>query len=460
VNFIKKTFLAALVLMLAAGCSGTKTATPAASAATAEPTGDLTAQPTQVESTPTIDLAQAAQNLRGVKLTFLHPWMGKMNDAINELVEQFNQSNEWGIVVSAQAAGSASEVENTLIADLQEGTLPELVAAPVDELLGLNKNSQTVVDLTTFVESKDWGLSNAYLPVFWDQDVKAGVRLGVPAQRNAKVLVYNQTWAQELGFTQPPQTPDDFLTQTCAANAALKKDNDSQNDGLGGYIIDTDALTMASWAVAFNSDLSTFNNQHTIAAFNYLRGLLDKGCAWNSKDPSPYAYFAARQTLVYSADLQDLLKQQQAMGSAGNNDTWTVLAFPTANQPRLLTEGASYAILTSTPEKELASWLFIRYMSSLDAQGKLVKASVTLPLSDDAIPYAVELQDSLPQWVDVVNLLPDATTVPTRTDWNQAKMIWEDASWQLFKANLTAEQIPDLVKQMDETLKELTGNPQ
>ena len=71
----------------------------------------------------------------------------------------------------------------------------------------------------------------------------------------------------------------------------------------------------------------------------------------------------------------------------------------------------------------------------------------------------MELQDSLPQWVDVVNLLPDATTVPTRTDWNQAKMIWEDASWQLFKANLTAEQIPDLVKQMDETLKELTGNP-
>ncbi|MPM98911.1 hypothetical protein SDC9_146101 [bioreactor metagenome] len=39
-------------------------------------------------------------------------------------------------------------------------------------------------------------------------------------------------------------------------------------------------------------------------------------------------------------------------------------------------------------------------------------------------------------------------------------MIWEDASWQLFKANLTAEQIPDLVKQMDATLKELTGNAQ
>jgi len=457
VNSFRKITLAALVFVLLAGCTGTKSATPAP---TPEPTSALAAQSTLVESTPTIDLAQAAQHLQGIKITFLHPWMGQMNDAINELVQQFNQSNEWGIAVSAQPAGSASEVENTLISDLQDGTLPELVAAPVDELLSLNKNSQTVVDLTPFIESADWGLSSTYLPVFWDQDVKDGVRLGIPAQRNTKVLVYNQTWAQELGFTQPPQTPDDFLTQTCAANAALKKDSDSQNNGLGGYIIDTDALSMASWAVAFNSDLSNFNNQHSIAALNYLRGLLDKGCAWNSKDPSPYAYFAARQTLVYSADLQDLLKQKQAMGSAGNTDTWTVLAFPTANQPRLLTEGASYAILSSTPEKELAAWLFIRYMSSLDAQGKLVKASVTLPLSDDAIPYAVELQDSLPQWVDVVNLLPNAIAVPTRADWNQAKMIWEDASWQLFKANLTAEQIPDLVKQMDATLKELTGNAQ
>lgn len=456
-NLFKRIFLAAFVSILAAGCSGSQ---PATTSSTKVPTQDLTAQPTLVESTPTIDINQAAQHLQGIKITFLHPWMGQMNDAINDLVQQFNQSNEWGIVVSAQAAGSASEVENTLLSDLQDGTLPELVAAPVDELLTLNKNSQTVMDLTPFVESADWGLSSTYLPVFWDQDLKDGVRLGIPAQRNSKVLVYNQTWAQELGFSQPPQTPEDFLTQTCAANAALKKDSDSQNDGLGGYIIDTDALSMASWAVAFNSDLSNFNNQHSIAALNYLRGLLDKGCAWNSKDPSPYAYFAARQTLVYSADLQDLLKQKQAMGSAGNTDTWTVLAFPTANQPRLLTEGASYAILSSTPEKELASWLFIRYMSSLDAQGKLVKASVTLPLSDDAIPYAVELQDSLPQWVDVVNLLPDATTVPTRADWNQAKMIWEDASWQLFKANLTAEQIPDLVKQMDATLKELTGNAQ
>jgi ABC-type glycerol-3-phosphate transport system substrate-binding protein len=208
--------------------------------------------------------------------------------------------------------------------------------------------------------------------------------------------------------------------------------------------------------ICFGSDLTSFNNPRTIAALTYLRNLMDKGCAWNSKDPAPYAYFATRQTLIYSADLQDLLKQKQAMTSNVNNDSWTVLAFPTSGKTHLLAEGASYAILNTSYEKELASWLFIRFMTSLDAQGQLIKASVTLPLSDSAIQYAVELQDTLPQWVDVVNLLPDTAAVPTISDWSKAKMIWEDASWQLFRSNLTVKTSRSGSGDGC-TLKELTG---
>ncbi len=453
-KFLKISFILILFCIFVVACAPDTTATPIS---VSTPDKVVTPGSTQVEPTSTIDLNMTAKKLQGVNVTFLHPWTGKMNDTINQLVDQFNKSNDWGITISVTAPGSASAMKETLLADLQNSTLPDMVAAPVDTLISLNKNSETVVDLSPFTNSKEWGLTSQYLPVFWDQDAKNGYRYGIPAQRNTKVLVYNQTWAQELGFSQPPLTPDEFMAQTCAANAAMKRDNDSQNDGLGGYILDTDALTMASWAAAFGSDLKSFNNPRTIASLTYLRNLMDKGCAWNSKDPAPYAYFASRQTLIYSADLQDLLKQQQAMTNKGNSDAWTVLAFPNSSKAHLLSEGASYAILNTSYEKELAAWLFIRFITSLDAQGQLIRASVTLPLSDEAIQYAVELQDTLPQWVDVVNLLPDAAAVPTTSDWSKAKMIWEDASWQLFRSNLTAESIPDLVKEMDTTLKELTG---
>jgi hypothetical protein len=35
-------------------------------------------------------------------------------------------------------------------------------------------------------------------------------------------------------------------------------------------------------------------------------------------------------------------------------------------------------------------------------------------------------------------------------------MILEDASWQLFKTEMTADKIPDLVQLMDQTLSEIS----
>jgi len=300
------------------------------------------------------------------------------------------------------------------------------------------------------------------LPTFWNQDEVNGYRYGIPAERTAKVLIYNKTWANELGFSNPPTTMDDFQTQVCAAHTALKQDSDSTNDGLGGWIVDTDALTTASWAVAFGAPLQTdgkmtFSTPGTVNAMSYLRNLLDLGCAWNSKDSSPYSYFASRQALVYSADLQDIPLQQATLNIAGSKDEWMIIPYPTQGKTFILTQGPSYAILATSAEKRLASWLFIRWMSNADHIGSLVKASTTLPLGEKIIPYAIELEDSYPQWTEAVNLLQDAQLPPVDANWTTAKMIWEDAGWQLFKMDVKADQISDLTKQMDQTYSDLVG---
>ncbi len=60
--------------------------------------------------------------------------------------------------------------------------------------------------------------------VVWMQDEVDGVRLGMPAQRTARFLLYNQSWARELGYDLPPATFSDFERQACAANKALASD--------------------------------------------------------------------------------------------------------------------------------------------------------------------------------------------------------------------------------------------
>jgi multiple sugar transport system substrate-binding protein/sn-glycerol 3-phosphate transport system substrate-binding protein len=385
---------------------------------------------------------------------------------MDNLVNEFNQTNTWGIQVNIEAPGSDGSLKDTLLTDMQNSIPPEIIAAPIDELLALNRNSKTVVDLTPYVNSAKWGMDAMTLqnfePLFWSQDAVNGYRFGVPAQRTAKVMFYNQTWANELGFTTPPATLDDFTKQACAAHASLKLDSDTSNDGLGGWLIDNDAMTIASWATALGAPLEvngkiTFNTLQMQQTYVYLRSLIDQGCAWQGKDASPYNYFAKRQTLMYSADLQDLTQQQISQQLAGSTDNWMVIPYPSSEKSFLLTEGPSYAMLATTPEKQLAAWLFIRWMSSADHIGALVKASTTLPLSQGIINYSIELEDSIPQWKQAVDLLPDAQIVPANAYWSQAKMILEDASWQFFTLSMKGDQIPGLTLEMDQTLTDLIG---
>ncbi|MHC1739602.1 MAG: extracellular solute-binding protein [Anaerolineaceae bacterium] len=458
-------FVTLFTLITLASCSPStallSTVTPTVGTTVVPVSPTLTATPVDIEIDP--------GKLKGIQIFFMHPWTGGTAILMDSLVSEFNRTNTWGIQVNLVAPGSDGSLMSELLADMQTSVPPEVIAAPIDELLALNRNSQTVVDLNPYVNSEKWGIPAAdiqsYAPVFWTQDEVDGYRYGIAAQRTAKVMIYNKTWATELGFTTPPTTPEEFKTQVCAANASLKLDNTRSNDGLGGWVVDTDAMTMTSWAVTFQTQLDNdnkirFATPKLVQSFTYLRDLLDKGCAWNSKDTAPYPYFANRQTLVYSADLQDLSQQQLAQQIAGSSDEWMVIPFPTADKTFVLTQGPSYAMLNTTPEKQLAAWLFIRWMSAKDHNGALVKASSTLPLGNEFINYSIELEDSIPQWKQAVALLPFAQITPVNANWPKAKMIFEDAAWQLFKTEVKVDQIPALTQEMDATLAELVGKGQ
>ena len=107
------------------------------------------------------------------------------------------------------------------------------------------------------------------------------------APRLAGVLLYNRGWAQELGFNRAPTTPGEFKEQACAAAQALLADDEFDNNGTGGYLVDGDPLVVSSWILAFGGSLSGsdspdsyFDPEPVEEAFSYLKGLFDRGCAW------------------------------------------------------------------------------------------------------------------------------------------------------------------------------------
>jgi len=247
-----------------------------------------------------------------------------------------------------------------------------------------------VVDLDKYVADPIYGLESRevsdFPAVFWNQDVVAGKRLGVPAQRSARLVLYNKAWARELGFEDAPVTDEGFREQACAAHTELQRDEDPANDGQGGWIVDTHSMTMLSWMVAFGGGVLDgsgyrFLSPKNLEAVAFLKQLYDDACAWlpqTSGDKAPA--FAARGALFAAGGLEELSEFSRALAAAENPDEWTVLNFPGPDQPGLVAYGSSFVVFKGTPEQQLASWLFIRWMLSAENQKEWVEATGLFPL--------------------------------------------------------------------------------
>lgn len=430
------------------------------------PTIAVRSTATETSLPPAVDgFGVAPAALKGLQIHFIYPWSGAPQQELERMVDQFNQTNEWGIHVIQIAPGSAAMEISKTWEGIANQQAPNVIATPLSFLLAIDEKDQLVVDLTPYVESAAYGLDEAVLSdfneKFWLEDEVANKRYGIPAQRSALLMAYNNAWAAELGFESPPNSVEDFKVQACAANAYYKKDEDTLNDGLGGWLIDTGSDTFYSWlfslgAEPFVNGQYRFSNEASDAALRYLFDLKAKSCAWSGTSPQVDAYFANRQALLITVWMQDLPRLTETMNQLNPKDalSWTVLPFPSAELPSVLVNGSSYGILRHNAEEDLASWLFIRWLSQPEQQIRLLKVFRTLPLSLQA-QNVMDKDGSNPQWKAAVDASGSVIFPPADADWQVVHPVLEDASWQLFKTEITAENLPSILIELDSLAKEL-----
>ncbi len=404
--------------------------------------------------------------LRGVLVRVWHPWFGAEASLFESQVSKFNTENEWGILVSSQRMGNYSELFSQTDAALKKSQNPQIVIAFPEHALAWQ---DLVVDLTPYVNDPTYGLAPSgvsdFPPVIWKQDEVDGKRFGVPAQRTARFLLYNQSWARELGFASAPATSSEFEQQACAAHQALGKDTDASNDPLGGWLIDTNAMTPLSWLVAFGGGVQEedgyrFLTPANVNAFRFVKTLQQKSCAWVASPDLPVAdRFAKRQALFATASLEDLPDQSRAFAAANNKDEWTVLEFPGNKRQAFVVYGSSFIMFQADEKTQLASWLFMRWMLSPENQARWVQSTGLFPVRNSEMNLLADYAVSHPQWAQAVKLLPQGETTPQLASWRLVRVMMEDGFQDMFDTirhpDLTEGQVPWLLKQMEATAEGL-----
>lgn len=472
-NFILSLVLSAGLMFLAA-CESTPTTAPRPGTATVSVTtfapkltANAPSQPTlTITATPGSSLGVDPAELSGVSLQFWHTWSGETEKTIRELVGTFNVENKWGIRVNLVRQESLDELSTNLDAALKNGEAPNLVTGYVYQAQEWD-SSKKVVDLEKYMNDPIWGFTaqeqEDFYPAFWEQDTASGKRYGIPAPGSGQMLFYNSTWARTMGFSSPPTTPKQFEQQACAAARANLQDDNPDNDHTGGWIISSDYSAMLGWIGAYGGQVVNsqgsgyqFNTTQTKDVFAFLRGLYDEGCAWLTTNDAPDTDFAARRGLFATGSVTDIPYMAEAFGREPNQDQWTVIPFPSpVNEPSIDVYGPAYVMLSSTPQKQLATWLFIKWLASPQNQAVIVQASSSFPASKTALEALGSYKTSHPKWAAAVDLLPDARSEPSFQSWSVVRWAVHDAATQLFRSYFTIDQVPNLVKLLNETAVDL-----
>lgn len=411
---------------------------------------------------PTSQFQIEPSELNNVSLNFWHPWNGDKEEILNQLIDEFNSSNAWKIQVNPIYQGGYDEVGERVYNAINTGGYPEIAIGYPYQAAKWRSVRNIILDLDEYRRDPEWGLTfeeeKAFYPLFqnqWDDPSN----WGFPAQRTAQFLIYNKSWAEELGFSAAPSTPSEFKSQACAAHKSYSKDDNPDNDSFGGLIISANYPTTLAWIFAFGGEILKqdgsgyqFNTTQVNDAFEFLRTLYDDGCAWVSNNQPPVAEFSDREGLFISGNLDTISLLQSNLTVLGNDDEWEIITFPSStNTATMIVYGPDYFIFESTPAKQLASWLFIKWLSMPENQAKLITSHGTLPLQPAVMNLIDKDKRDQPRWQSLDGLMLYAKTEPLLPSWGVIRWAVSDATTQLFQWYFKADQIPSLTKLLNET---------
>ncbi|MGI6404015.1 MAG: extracellular solute-binding protein [Oscillospiraceae bacterium] len=366
---------------------------------------------------------------RPVTLTLWHNFGGQMQAMMDKHIEEFNATvgKEKGIIISVTSiSGSAAIQEKlTMIAAGDPGApdMPDITTCyPATATLLAEKGLLAPLD-GSFTDN---GLGD-YLPRFVEEGRLADGKLYVfPFAKSTEVLFLNQTLFERFS-SAIGVTADSLATFEGISDAAMayyrwtdQQTPDIPNDGKAFYTADS----------FFN--LAQVGMEQMGASLFYGEALrLDTPefeRIWNAVfEPAVKGGYA-----IYEGYSSDLSKTGDILCSTGSTAgilfygeeitypnnvkeavAYTVLPYPIFENGKKIAiqRGGGLAVAKSTPEKEEAAALFLKWFTSPEQNMRFVASTGYLPVTNQAFTHHMEREIAQSNNPNIQKLLRTATTV-------------------------------------------------
>ncbi len=448
----KLTFLVIVVVILSLALAACQPA-PAPEPVVEEPVVEEPVVEEPVVEEPVVEEpAEEVNPLEGVTIQFWHVYgEGKPMEGMTALVDEFNKTNEYGITVEALDQGQYGDVEDKMNAAILSGDLPDVVMAYTNALADWYA-VDAIADISSYIDDPKYGLTAEEKDAIYPSAFEAGVApdgavIAFPMTQSANVLVYNNTWAEEMGFTTPPTTSEEFKEQMCAG-AAWNTERGGDFAGTGGLVYYPSNTNFLNWLYAFGGselnaagDAYEFNTPEAVAAVMFLNDLRDSGCTFETESyPNPEQ--GQRKALVTMSSTAGLPYYEAAFAEAENDDVWTFIGAPGPDGTLAVDAFQQMlGVVNTTPEKTLASWVFIKWLTNAENQATWIRDySGYLPTQSTSAALLSDYAAENPVWATGAELAAIGPAEPqTFPAWTSVRRAVGDAAAKLFQAADEAE---------------------
>lgn len=324
--------------------------------------------------TANVEMA-GADEVDGTEITFWHSMGGVNGEAINTLVDKFNEENEYGITVNAQYQGEYDDSLNKL-KSAQIGNMGADLVQVYEIGTRFMVESGWIVPMQTMIDADSYDTSDIEpnLAAYYTID---DTLYSMPFNSSTPIMYYNKDMFDAAGITE---IPDSLEAIDEIGEQLQEKGNASEVISLGIYgwffeqLIGEQGLEYANNGNGREEAATAVAFDENGAAKNILEAwkkLYDDGYAPNvgKGGDAGLADFSAGKsaiTLGSTASLKQILQDVNGKFEVG-----------TAYFPKVSSDdeggvsigGASlWALNNNDPKKLRATWEFVKYLISAESQ--------------------------------------------------------------------------------------------
>lgn len=333
-----------------------------------------------------------------ISIEMWHYLNGKQAEVLDSIVQDFNNTNNMGITVTAINQGNIGDLNKKVITASQSNSLPAIINVYPDLATGLI-NQNKIVDLAPYVNDSTIGIKNDidndFYKTFVDEvsQWSKGAVYGIPMTKSTEVLYVNKTMLEKLGYTM-----DDLKDLTVEKLAEISKKCKDEL-GIVGFGFDSSSNAFISTLKMDGMDFVTIDGKINVdndwvkTFMNYYKDEVGSG---DFRIPGEDKYlsgpFSNQKLLMYQGS------------SAGASHIKTDGAFEVGvvevpvfqgKNKAVIQQGASLFVTNDvSPEAQYAAYEFIKYATNTENTAKFAVETGYLPVRKSAADTQI-MKDSL-----------------------------------------------------------------